>query len=387
MKKRLQTTAISLFILSLFISGCASASPTTAPGQATAAGETAAPATEEVVEATATPSPTEGPTATVWPPVYDPDAIGDNRELLDSFILTRTNTTTGGGEVDEVNTTIGYIREPFTAYESNKWSFENLTWWTYLIEGRYYEKNRQDAQFYSLESGPDDIEILQRMADMREFDYLLFSGLVLSAQFVGQEDFAGVPANHFTFDQTNLREESDPTGTYKVDEAQGELYLAQDGNYLLYFHLKRSGSVYLTPGEPGYGPGVLEMTEELSSINELTEITLPADFDLELDFGLPLPAGSTLVGITSYGYNPVYYHYTMPISKDEFPEFYKNLAPTNGFTFSHIGQKTNNIHCDPVYSDYLQDCVFLKKGGSEFILYIAGISGADSIFVRAERDR
>ena len=80
---------LALTLLVLFASACILATPfapTLAPaGQATdtsLAGTT--PATE--VSSTLPPSPTAAPTATVYPPVFNPDAIGDNR-VLQSFVL------------------------------------------------------------------------------------------------------------------------------------------------------------------------------------------------------------------------------------------------------------------------------------------------------------
>ncbi len=76
---RIQTTATCFFILSLFISACAPASPTTAPGQATAAGETSMPPVAE----TATPTLTSTATATLAPvyPLIAPETLGQLRLL------------------------------------------------------------------------------------------------------------------------------------------------------------------------------------------------------------------------------------------------------------------------------------------------------------------
>jgi hypothetical protein len=374
MKTKLRTPAIFFLILSLFVPGCILVSPKTTADSATAIGGTSIPPFAELVPSTQ--PPTDAPTATVYPPVFDPDAIGDNRELA-SFVLTRNKTTTGAGEVDIRQGIIGYIKEPFSAYNLSEFSFtgsydvdgEDKTYW---IDDRFYHKDANEAWYFYLEAGLDEKDILQRAADMRDFNYLLLSGLVLSAQFVGQEDFKGIPANHFTFDQTNLRQESDPSGTYKVDVAQGDLYLAQDGNYLLYFYLKRTGNLYSPGGSSKYFPGMIEMSEELSSINELTEIVVPPDFlalDLNLG-GLPLPAGTVL----TYIYHPVNdglgvdsYIYSASVSHDEFLEFYKNMASTNGWTFSHIGEVANHIKCDTIFGG-VQDCAILYNGNEQIFL-------------------
>lgn len=382
MKTKLQFTAIYILILGLLISGCSPASPAqVAPTDADLL-PTAISTLLPTVTTTPALTPTVAPTATVYPPVFDPETIGDNRVLLDSFILTRTDTTTGSGEVKEDHITIGYIKEPFSAYRFGKYLYPGggKEDEKYLIEGRLYQGFSDGGWYFTQEASPHDIDLYFQSA--AETSVPIW---VISAQFVGQEDFAGIPANHFTLDQTNLREYSDPTGTYKIESAVGNIYLAQDGNYLLYYHMKVTGNIDF--GETGYSPGVEEVTAELSSINQLTEIAVPADFDLELDFGLPLPAETTFVGITRYGGGgiPDLYHYKMPVSQEEFFEFYKNMAPTNGFTFSRIGRVTDH----PVCADYLdQDCVILTNGSTEFILYYAeDLSGPNFIVVIVERDK
>ena len=240
----------------------------------------------------------------------------------------------------------------------------------YLIEGRWYETTGRGDWFYNLEASPEDIEILQRSADIREI--ITHGNLdLISAQFVGQEDFGGIPANHFTFDQTDLSGYDFPTpapGDYKIEAAEGDLYLAQDGNYLLYFHVKVTGNVYRDPVSPGYFAGEYEITVELSSINQVTEFAVPADYlasKLELDPDLPLPGDTTLVSIVHYNdsFAVDHYYLTATVSRDEFLEFYRTLAPTNGWTVSHIGEVTNHSTCRS------EVCVIINKGDKQIILF------------------
>jgi len=320
---------------------------------------------------TAAPSPTDAPTPTPSRPVFDPAALGDNRVLLASFILTSTEKTTGGGEVIATKDIIGYIREPFSAYHIGKMPSRDLDA-TYMIDGWFYEQDiNQNFWVVSPEQDPSDVDFFLKIpADMR---WVFQTGFdTLSAQFVGQEVFHGIPANHFTFDQSDLNGGSDPTGTYKVEKASGDLLLAQAGNYLLRYHLKLSGNLYSPPGSALYGPGTREFTEELSSINQLTEITLPPEvlaFKLVLDLGLPVPTGSRLHAISHFNDVPKYdyYDYFMPasVSKADFLDFYKNLAPTNGWTVSQVGGKTSYDNCQD------RDCVILKKGSAHLVVAIS----------------
>ena len=67
-------------------------------------------------EATATPKPTSEPTPTVWPPVFDFWSLEDIRSL-DSFVATVSEKNTVNGLLTERTFTVGYIREPFSAYQ------------------------------------------------------------------------------------------------------------------------------------------------------------------------------------------------------------------------------------------------------------------------------
>lgn len=375
MKTKLQTIKIFLSILGIFILSCG---PVTDLIR-TPADADDGPALQTGESLTATPPPTVAPTPTVYPPVFDPNALGDNR-VLDSFILTRKEKTTGCGgpngnyEIDRTDT-IGYIKEPYNAYMVNKFlvtTDEYAEHKTYLIGSRYYTTNGT-VDWLIVEGAPSDkIEYLQSEAD---FLGVLMVDL-LSAQFVGQEDFQGIPANHFTFDQTNLEKYTDPiTGTVQIEAAQGDLYVAQDGNYLLYFHAKRTG-ILCHWGQESF-PGVHEFTEELSSINQLTEFAVPAEY-LEpeqtlLDLDLPLPAGTTLFFMRRFRESDTdEYVFATSVSNNEFLEFYKNLAPTSGWTVSHIGQVKNHYTC----MDQDQVCIIINNGDVQFILdyYEGGIS-------------
>ena len=194
----------------------------------------------------------------------------------------------------------------------------------------------------------------------------------MGAQFVDQVDFQGIPANHFTFDETNLSEQSDPSGTYKIDRAQGDIVLAQDGNYLLRFHMRLTGNVYSPGGSTTYISGVREVNEELSSINQLEEIALPADYlalHVELDLGLPIPAGSRLHAIyhSNVGTDYDLYDYFMPasVSKDGFLEFYRKLGPTNDWTVLQVGGENSYETCQDL------ECVILGRGNARAVLAVA----------------
>ena len=357
MKRKMKLSLFTFGLMALLLAGC-SGGTTAEEAENLPQGQSQQVMETETLLAgnpvTAVVPATDPPAATVYPPVFDPEALGDNRELA-SFSMTATHHRTEGGEVvvDTVDS-LEYIREPFTLH----WGLTDLT----VIGNEIYERISA-GQGWSYYTGPYQGDVLDWQAV--DTPAALVSRLE-SAQFIGQEDFGGIPANHFTFDQSNfyITSPAQPENwDYVREEAQGEIYLAQEGNYLLYFHIIDRGTLY-EPDRTVHYPSVQESTYELSLINQLLEIEVPADFDLDLDLGLPLPTGAALVSIVSYrdGFLPDYYDYTLPATLDEFLDFYQNMAPTNGFAFSRIGTVTNNVYCGS------EDCVILKKGNQEVLL-------------------
>ena len=68
-----RTAALCLVVTGMFVLGCALSTPPSTPtASAKPADETP---TDVPARATETLRPTQGPTATVWPPVFDPWAL------------------------------------------------------------------------------------------------------------------------------------------------------------------------------------------------------------------------------------------------------------------------------------------------------------------------
>src|SRR5215208_4856222 len=326
----------------------ASAEPTLViPGEATAV-PTATP--------TATLQPTAGPTATVWPPSFVSRSLGDIREL-DSFAATINEKNTVNGELTELTNTIGYIKGPYSAYDQNKYaSGVDRTYvvdgWTYSLTGSgdwYISAGSNDDLFFKADIPAGNTE---KLAD---------------AQFAGQEDFQGIPAYHFVLDPVNSTEANTSS------QLEGDFYLAQDGNYVLYSHWKETSS-------QGDFTQVYEVTEALSSINQLTELQLPADMTemvaaakLPAEMGLPVPGDSAVNRMIRYqqGIGVDLYFFTTPkTSIDEFLDFYRNLPMTAGWEVTHVGHVS--LHQDDC--EFTRECVILNKGSTQVILYYNGSS-------------
>jgi hypothetical protein len=317
---------------------------------------------EATAEPTATSQPTIGPTATVWPPTFILWSLQDIRDL-DSFVVTINEKNTINGQLTELTNTIGYIKEPYSAYDQNKYaSGVDRTYvvdgWTYSLTGSgdwYLSAGSNDGLFSKADIPAGNTEKL------------------VEAQFAGQEDFQGIPAYHFVLDPVNS------TDANTTDQLEGDFYLAQDGNYVLYSHWKETSS-------QGNFTQVYEVTESLSSINQSIEIKLPANMkemvtavEVPAEMGLPLPGNSALDRMIRYkhGIGVDLYFFTNPkISVDEFLDFYRQLPTTDGWKVTHVGHVS--LHEDDC--EFTRECVIISKGSTQVVLYYDGFS------IRAEFD-
>ena len=357
--------SVRVLVCALLLQACSPAPTEIVAREPTASAE---PTVIASVEATAMPTPTAtsiptvGPTATVWPPVFDLFSLTDIRDL-ESFVVTINEKNTVNGQLTELTNTIGYIKEPYSAYQRNEYS--GGVDQTFVINDRTYTLTGSGDWYISAGSNDN----LFSKADIPAGN----TGKLQEAQFAGQEEFQGIPAYHFVLDPTTSANANTSI------QLEGDFYLAQDGNFVLYSHWKETSS------QDNFSQ-VYEVTESLSSINQLTEIKLPADMtemaaaaELPLTLGLPLPVGSTFSGMIRYehGIGVDLYQFSTPkTSIDEFLEFYRALPPTDGWTVTHVGHV--NLHQEDC--EFTRECVIISKDGTQVILYYNGAS------IRAEFD-
>jgi hypothetical protein len=207
-------------------------------------------------------------------------------------------------------------------------------------------------------------EFISGELDTSEFEHypdtLWGSTFIESGQFLEQSEYEGIPANHFIVDETNLY---GSIGEFvgEIQEAEGEVYTSLDGKYLYYVNLKLTGEL-----------GSRELTRKLTSINQLNEFTLPADFpEVELDPGFPLPDGTFLF---SYDPNPDWgvsvskYDICMPsaMTSEAFLAFFQDLPETNGWKVSGQGE---SLPGSVWYGLYDFDMVKMTKGEWQVYIY------------------
>ena len=304
-------------------------------------------------------------TSAPGPPVYDPQTLGDNLEMP-SFVFTVTVDNTNGGQLSENITTIGYVQEPTSMYKLATFSYDGVTDGTrsYLVGGRTYVED-QLRSWYLYEAGSP---VAPQPANDPNIRSSILGGVV-TAQFVGQEDYAGLPANHFMFNETNLASYASYTPEKPSPTVEGDFYLAQVGNYVLFAHSKET-----SPGR------VYEVTEAMTSVGQVANIELPADLApmgqaLDIGVGLTplLPPGSSLSTMVRYsnGIGVDYYRYIAPLqSNEELVDFYRTFPATAGWSVAHVGHIA--LHLEQVNCETKVDCVLLRNGGEQIVISLAG---------------
>lgn len=379
MLNRGRRATTTLTILGVVLAGCGDSGQTTSSESSTT---TAPVSTTAAVTTTTRPAATAPPTTLADPTIFNPNDIGNVLELS-SFVLTIDVIQTSNESVTKNTDTLSYFEGSSASWLRDFDSDGSIDAHDYSIDGRYYDVY---SDWYLYESGsPETPYILYPLPEPG----VVAGQSVLTANFVGEEEFGGLAAYHFTFDETNLAYYDASVPADPGSTLEGDFYVAQTGSYVLYTHSKSTNV-----GEGGY-TSAYEVTETLSAINELTEITLPADFqpmaaalDVGVELGALLPPGSSLSTLIRYldsnggigGIGVDYYRFTTPVRDNtELLDYFRTLPPTNGWTVSHIGYV--DLHLQPINCQTAQECVILKNGGTQVVVSFDG-----TILVEVDHD-
>ena len=112
--------------------------------------------------------------------------------------------------------------------------------------------------------------------DFGVFDANQVLGNVGEAQLIGEETINGIETLHYTFDETTLQDDLS-----EFEWAEGDVYIAKEGNYVVRFHLEGEGDATalgaLIEEESAEDTQLafMEVDMELLSINEPVAITIP----------------------------------------------------------------------------------------------------------------
>jgi hypothetical protein len=151
----------------------------------------------------------------------------------------------------------------------------------------------------------------------------------------GRSEYDGVEAYHWTLNQEDLEacltaEELTELGD--IDEASGEVYVAVEGNYMLYMEMTMAGQnldVGLGTEEAAVEDGRLEIVFEMEDVNQPITIEVPEA--ATASGGLPedIPTPEDAQDVTNmFGM----INFNSPSTPQEVAEFYQAEMPGNGWT-------------------------------------------------------
>lgn len=296
--KQMRSIAVLVMLLGLAALACDALSGGEEPTAAPVA--TVETATEEsaVEEAAVTEEPTAVPTAAPSPePAEETDAAAESegeesmaaiaeRELkavtegsldFDSYrfqiVMSFSGTDADGNELRQsINGDMSFTADPeasavnmrLEGFEGEMEEFEQVS--MVQMEGTTYMSM---PGFGCISSEATEDEFENPFAELMAPDTIL--GDLEGARRVGEETINGIPTIHYTFDETALEEDSG-----EVERAQGDLYVAQDGGYLVRLVIDAEGQMDFF-GEDAVGTGTMRMEFNLTDINEPIEIEPPAD--------------------------------------------------------------------------------------------------------------
>lgn len=167
------------------------------------------------------------------------------------------------------------------------------------IEGVSYTNMPEFGCFTTPASEADD-------AFSNSLDANEFLEEVGEATLVGEETINGIETVHYTFDETAIEDEMT-----QFNWAQGDVYIAKEGNYVVRFRIEGEGLVGgfgldLDEASADDALGLIVVEMNLSQVNEPVSLTVPAECEnsnlAEADFPMLADAyeTSSFGGIATY---------------------------------------------------------------------------------------
>ena len=152
------------------------------------------------------------------------------------------------------------------------------------------------------------------------------------AELVGEDIVNGVETLHYTFDETAISNEE-----IQFNWAQGNVYIAKEGNYVVRFTLEGEGvtnglglATDIDNGGDKPQVGLIQMAFNLSSVNQPLSITVPADCEDSSAENVEYPVLDGATEYTSFG-GVITYNSTTAFA--DIVAFYQEELAADGWTY------------------------------------------------------
>lgn len=341
---------VLLASLALGLAACGGdTEPTSPPAeQPTEVAEAEAKPTDEpTLEPTQAPEPTTPPADT---PLPEPTDIPEADEEEDEFDLSSLSSTAelssykstmwitmvtddnGQEEEQTIEVSIEYTSEPKAQHITMSGAVtgpgaEGGTIEMYLIEDTMYMK--MEDQWLSMPGTEEDLD---------EDAFITPDAMLEDLcgwKKEGSDEINGVKVEHWTFTKDDIDEcmpYEDLTGLGELTNADGDLYVAKDDNYVVLMELMYEGeNLDMDIGDTDEGVKVvrMEIHYETTDVNEPFTIEVPAEAmeSSSLPDDIPVPDGTTgvnnMFGMISF---------TSETAPEEVYGFYQEEMPNKGWT-------------------------------------------------------
>ena len=333
---------VLLASLALGLAACGGSTEPTSPPEVEATQGSEGAEAQPTEEPTPEPEPTEAPTDTPLPEPtetpetveeFDLSSLASTTELSSYRSLMRITTVAeinGQEETQTIDLSIAYTRDPLAQHmmmSGEAFGAEGETIEMYLIEDTMYMK--MGNQWLTMPASEEDIDTDAFITA----DSLLED--ICGWKDEGIEELDGIKVRHWAFtkedfDECMLLEDLASMG--ELTDAGGDLYVAEDGNYVVLMEMFYEGEdLDLDLGEEGDEVKAqrMEIHYETSDVNEPFTIEAPAEA-LEsgaLPEDLPMPEDATDVN-NMFGMIT----FTSELGPEAVFTFYQEEMPSNGWT-------------------------------------------------------
>lgn len=284
---------VLLASLALGLAACGgSTEPTSPPAEEPTQASAAQPTDEPAEEPTQAPEPTAEPTDTPLPEPTDTPEVAEEEEFdlsslsstteLSSYRSTMLITTValvnGQEETQTIDFNVEYTSEPLAQHISmsgEALGADGETVEMYLVEDTMYMQ--MGDQWLSLPATEGDFNT----DTLISADSLLED--VCGWQDEGRDEIDGIKVRHWTFTKEDFDEcmlLEDLANMGELTDAGGDLYVAEDGNYVVLMEMFFEGEdLDLQLGEEGEDVTAqrMEIRYETSDVNETFTIEVPAE--------------------------------------------------------------------------------------------------------------
>lgn len=199
-------------------------------------------------------------------------------------------------------------------------------------------------------------------------------------QDAGRSEYNGISARYWTLSEDDLKAcmvGEAFTDMGEITSASGELYVAEEGNYIVYMELTLEGSnlvMGMGSGEEAVEQGRIDFTYEMTDVNEPITIELPeeASSSSQLPEDIPVPEGAEEV---SFMFGMITFNSAS--NPAEVADYYQTQMPLNGWAEASVSE-VSGMYMLEYTKDGRTASVIINEGDSE--------AGGSSVMITVQEE-